>query len=378
MRNISVVGFGKVGRPLVSAIKKAGFNVAAIDTIPIDGATTDFDAILGTEITFVIVPTPSLPDGNFSNEFIYQVAGEINKRFAGKEHLVALNSTVTPETMETFQALCGCDCCYNPFFIRQGTVEEDILNPDFILIGEKEERAGKKLEEFYKELLPNEKPIIRMNYVNAELTKICLNTFLTMKMSFANSIGDLCEMVRGADSDVIFGALQEYHAIGKGNLKASVRYGGPCLPRDNKALLAFSSKYKTELPLAKDTDKINDKRTEKLVGLIRGKLPRKGRVLILGTTYKTGTELTEESQGLKLKAELDRRKIYATCYDPFVNKFFRYGDFGDADIIIICTPHKQFKSVDSAEIKESAIIIDCWGIWKDKGLKNYIQIGKNI
>lgn len=382
MQNISVVGYGKVGKALVSALSKATFieHVFAIDSVPMEGATTNYDAMLGTDITFVIVPTPSLSSGDFSNKHIYDVALEINKRFAGTDHLVALNSTVSPETTMVFKNLCGCKVCYNPFFIRQGTIEEDILNPDFVLIGEDDEQAGDELQDFYKNLLsPKIKPIIRTNYVNAELTKIALNTFTTVKMSFVNSLGDLCEKIDGADISVITDALQNYHSIGRGNLTASVRYGGPCLPRDNKALLACAKKYKVNLPLAKETDKINNNRTDKLVKMIKKVLPKNGKVLILGMTYKPDTRLIEESQGTKLYEALTDKKIKVDTYDPmlyqpidtYVNNLL------EADVVVITTPHRDFELIKPEQVKKTAWIIDCWRILKGR-FNNYITIGKKV
>ena len=125
--------------------------------------------------------------------------------------------------------------CYNPEFVALGDVINGLLHPDFILIGESDTRAGDILESIYRRVVGPDANVARMNFVNAELTKISVNTYVTMKISFANMLGEICDRLVGADVSVVTEAIGRDSRIGKKYLKAAVGYGGPCFPRDTIA-----------------------------------------------------------------------------------------------------------------------------------------------
>ena len=110
-----------------------------------------------------------------------------------------------------------------------------MLEPDMVLIGESDRRAGDVLERLYRGVCANDPPFRRMSLVNAELTKIAVNTYVTMKISYANRLADMCERLPGADVDAVTGALGLDTRIGRKYLRGAIAYGGPCFPRDNKA-----------------------------------------------------------------------------------------------------------------------------------------------
>src|SRR5271165_6517607 len=183
-------------------------------------ATMSFEEIAETEATFVIVPTPSDESGMFSLKYIEGAMNSIGHVLAEKKdyHLVVLTSTVMPGSMDSFVKpilekasgkTCGSDfgLCYNPEFIALGDVIKGMLEPDFILVGESDDKAGLELSRIQNKICRNSPPIERMSFVNAELAKISVNSFVTMKMSFANTLAEICEKIPGGDVDRITTAI---------------------------------------------------------------------------------------------------------------------------------------------------------------------------
>ncbi|MEA2809987.1 MAG: UDPglucose 6-dehydrogenase, partial [Rhodospirillaceae bacterium] len=221
---VSVVGLGKLGAPLAAVLASRGFTVTGLDVsktlvdalnagkMPIVepqlneliaanrqrlSATMDAgEAVEKSDASFVIVPTPSDSTGFFSNRFVLQAMGALGKALRNKKgyHMVVITSTVMPGTTggEIKAALeaasgrkVGADLglCYNPEFIALGSVVRDMLFPDSILIGESDPKAGDMLQTIYLQMCENKPPVQRMNFINAELTKISVNTYVTTKIS---------------------------------------------------------------------------------------------------------------------------------------------------------------------------------------------------
>src|SRR5258708_5056180 len=224
-------------------------------------ATVDYkSAVVGSDITFIIVPTPSESAGGFSIKYVLNAAEEIGKALAEKNsfHVVVLTSTVLPKDSEDYiiPALekasgkkCGQDFgfCYSPEFIALGSVIRDLLNPDFFLVGEFDKKSGDILEEFYRQI--NEKaPVKRMTIPSAELAKISLNHFLTMKITFANMLAEVAENIPGVNVDSVVGAIGQDRRIGHHYLKPGLVFGGPCFPRDNRAFAYMAAKRGVSVP----------------------------------------------------------------------------------------------------------------------------------
>lgn len=212
--------------------------------------TNDYEnAVMNSDVTFIVVPTPTESNGDFSLHYVLEAAKNIGDVLRKKQdyHLMVLTSTVMPGAIDKelrpyLESRSGKKCgqdlglCYNPEFIALGTVIRDFLNPDFILIGESDSHSGEILESLYKQVCENDPPIARMCIINAELTKLAVNTYVTIKITFANMLARICERLPGADVDVVTSALGLDSRIGRKYLKGSIGYGGPCFPRDNGAL----------------------------------------------------------------------------------------------------------------------------------------------
>lgn len=356
-QKLSVIGLGKLGAPMLAVFAHKGFDVIGLDVnsayveaiqaarapvdepglqIMIDGArdriraTTDMrEAVLNSDITFIIVPTPSGPDRFFRNDYVVSALQAVGAALRDKPgyHNVVVTSTVMPGSTGSvlraaLEAASGREVgselglCYNPEFIALGTVVRDMLNPDMILIGESDEKAGDMLESVYRRSTQSNPEFQRMNWVNAELCKIAVNTYVTTKISYANMIAEMCDHLDGADSDVVTAALGADSRIGKKYIKGAVGYGGPCFPRDNKAFAALGRKLGMRPDLAEATDAINDHQTTRLAAAVTGAAEPGAKVAILGLSYKPDTSVIEESQGLALAAVLLAKGYGVAVTDP--------------------------------------------------------------
>jgi UDPglucose 6-dehydrogenase len=242
-------------------------------------ATQDFEKIIKeSDVTFLIVPTPSKPDGHFSDKFLIDALVPLAKflKDKNKYHLFVVTSTVSPGTIESDiiplieehsgkKLNIGFGVCYNPEFIALGSIIRDSLNPDMVLIGESDEKAGNILEKIYKTVCDNKPHIARMSIISAEIAKISLNAYVTMKISFANTLGNLCEKIPGSEVDKISRALGADKRVSPYYLKAGLAFGGPCFPRDGRAFVAFAKKYAYDAKLVKATDAVNRLQIELII-----------------------------------------------------------------------------------------------------------------
>ncbi len=259
---IGVIGLGKLGSCLAQVLSEHnevfGFD---IERKVIPGITTMMDPSIlkDCEVIFNVVNTPSLPNGDFSNEFLEQSIA-IALPYIMKCKVLVIVSTVMPGTCEWLNKRLPCHVVYNPEFIRLNSIIEDMKNPDFILLGGHDEESLDMIENIYKEFY-NDSPIKKMSWKSAELAKISLNSYITMKITFANTIGRIAKKI-GADANQILDAIGTDSRIGNEYFKAGGAYGGPCFPRDN---IAFANVAKEITNYAKLTDIIN-KQVAKEVG----------------------------------------------------------------------------------------------------------------
>lgn len=430
---ISVIGLGKLGSPLVAAIASRDFKVIGVDINPkfvdlinqkkaniiepqlseylakyneLISATSDFDvAVMNSDITMIIVPTPSNKKHEFSTKFVEKAAQSIGKVLKNKKtyHLVILVSTVLPldcnkkiiPKLEKYSAKkCGQDFgfCYNPEFIALGSVIKNLLNPDFVLIGEYDKKSGDTLAKFYKNFCLNKATLTRMSIVNAEIAKISLNSYITTKISFANYLASLCELIPGANVDFVTNALGFDKRISPHYFKGGTSFGGPCFPRDTRAFIGLSKKFGLKAKIIMAVDEYNHFHNKHLIDVIIRNLSVKNRhVAILGTSFKPSTPVIEESTAISIIPELINNQIKVTVYDPLsldetrkiFNKQINYVDSMEecllkAGVIIIATADPIFKSINLSNFKSGVTIIDCWRILDSSKLAdgiNYIPLG---
>jgi UDPglucose 6-dehydrogenase len=413
---VSVVGLGKLGSPLMAVLASRGFDVCGIDVneavvkkindgiAPVQEpqlqefltahksrirATTDWRvAVNETDITCIIVPTPSGSDGAFRNDFLLEAMSNIGSVLRDKPgyHLVVVNSTTMPGSVdgpirERLEAVSGkrvgadIGLCYNPEFIALGNVIEGLLHPDFVLIGESDERAGSMLSELYRKVLGPSVPISRMNCVNAELAKISVNTFVTMKISFANMVAEICEGLTGADADVVTGAIGQDTRIGNKYLRGGTGYGGPCFPRDTIAFAKAADRVGVEAAIAKATHTINQRQVDRLVRYVDAHARGDGTVAVLGLSYKPGTNVIEESQGVMLAAALAKSGYRVVVHDPLAMDAARAvfdpsislaaspeAAVAEADVVAVTVPWPEYRQFFAGwrSTGRNRTVIDCW------------------
>jgi len=320
-------------------------------------------------------------------------------------HMVVVTSTVLPGTTENVikpileeasGAKCGIDfgLCYNPEFIALGSVIRDFLNPDFVLIGESDPKSGELLSEIYTKICENKPRIARMNIANAELTKIALNSYVTMKISFANTLAEICERLPGGNVDVVTSALGLDQRIGPKYIKGGLGFGGPCFPRDNKAFSFFAKQLSCNAKLAEASDLVNEKQVKRIVEIVEKEIESDGKIAVLGLTYKPDTNIVEASQAIDIARALAERGYSVTIYDPLgiknakelLGNKVEYSKSSqhclkDAQICIIATPWDEFKKLSPEDFNTKRgpiVIIDCWRILNRDRFKKkarYIGIG---
>ncbi len=333
--HVAVVGLGKLGAPLAAVLASKGNQVLGIDVnpeavgllnegrAPVEepglqdlvsasadrlSATTDLGVAADAELSILIVPTPSDERGAFSNQHVLAAVQEIGRSLSGRDdyHVVVVGSTVMPgscdaEIRPALESASGrrvgetLGLCYSPEFIALGNVIRDMLEPDMVLIGESDARAGDLHERLYAGVVENDPPFRRMSLVNAELTKIAVNTYVTMKISYANALADMCERLPGADVEEVTGALGLDTRIGAKYLRGAISYGGPCFPRDNKAFAVLARDLGAEPLLAEATDAVNNAQTDRLARLVQSRLKAGNAVGILGLAYKPDTAVSKRA-----------------------------------------------------------------------------------
>ena len=414
---ISVIGLGKLGAPRAAVFACKGFETIGLDINPrfveaindgrapveeprlqemIDGgrsrlrATKSFEeAVLNSDVSFIIVPTPSGADRLFSNKFVVDAVEQIGAalRFKTQYHVVVVTSTVMPgatngEIRAALELAAGREVgsdlglCYNPEFIALGSVVRDMLCPDIILIGELDKKAGDVVEAICRGSTDTTPEFHRMNLVNAELTKISINTYVTTKISYANMVADMCDHLPGADAEVVTRAVGGDSRIGRKYLKGAIGYGGPCFPRDNKAFAALGRKLGVATELAEATDKINEHQLARLTGAVEALAQRGSTITLLGMSYKPDTAVIEESQGVMLAWILAKQGYKVIISDPLATQAAAAvigtgaeamsdaaAAVRQADLVVVMTPWPEFKTIPSEAFRRApgvVTVIDPW------------------
>lgn len=427
MRNIGFIGLGKLGLPCATAIARKGYRVHCFD---IDqDLINDYknnvihlyepnmkgrymevkDKIIfkesieavveNSEIIFVAIQTPHSPelDGSIRHnhvrmDFDYgylisgvqEIAQALNKIRQDAFKVIAIVSTVLPGTMreQVYPAMNaivdrpignGWGLCYNPYFIAMGTTIRDFLNPEFTLIGQNLDtgdsgEAGKMLADFYATI--QDSPKLRMTWDSAEGVKMFYNTFIGMKVVFANTIMQICHNLPGADADVICKTLQKgcERLISPKYLDAGMADGGGCHPRDNLALSYLSDKLGLSYNLFDFVMTAREQQTEWLADLM---LQYEGPKVILGKTYKPHTNLTYGSPSVLLTNILKEKGIEPVVHDPELASDVELPSGPAVYLIGTNWPiYKEWK------FKKGDVVIDPWSMIDNQEGVHVIRVGR--
>ena len=416
--NITVVGCGYVGLVAAVCFAEIGHTVICVDNdaakiqalqngqVPIHEkhlhellhrlrpgsltfSTCLADAVQTSEAVFIAVGTPPLENGDADLSFVEAVTVEIARSISAYRVIVE-KSTVPVYTSDWIKRVLRrhgvrpdmADVVSNPEFLREGTAVSDFLHPDRIVVGTESDRAFRVLSRIYRPLtdgsyyrrpdsIPGEcneqqpAPLLRTSAKSAELIKHASNAFLAMKISFVNSVANVCEAV-DADIEEVARGMGMDRRIGPRFLKAGLGYGGSCFPKDIKAFHALSRQVGVDFTLLKDVERVNEAQRQRFLSKVRSTLwnLRRKRLAVLGLSFKGGTDDIRESPAICLVQNFIAEGCSIAVYDPAAMDHARailpaevafaddpYEAMKGADALLILTDWPEFCRLDLDRVR---------------------------
>jgi len=338
--NITIFGVGKLGLCFALNLEHVGYSVLGVDVHPayVDSlnsktltspeesveamlkasknftATTDVEEGLEySDTLFVLVATPSLENGKYDHSQIDRLADQLIER--GRQESpkdLIIGCTTMPGYCDQLQdklAEYNYKVSYNPEFIAQGTIIRDQQYPDMVLIGSPDEKSAARLVKIYDDMTLNTPKMFTMSPLSAEICKISLNCFITTKIAFTNMIGDLATKV-GAEPQRILNAIGADTRVGAKCTMYGYGYGGPCFPRDNRALGIYAKEQDCSIHISDATDKCNEEHLKFMIDSFAG-----DEITIESVTYKPQSVMIEESQQLAYAVGLAKKGVKVTVLD---------------------------------------------------------------
>ena len=217
------------------------------------------------------------------------------------------------------------DVVVNPEFLQEGFAIRDVLNPHIIVIGADNKKGSKLLEKYYKKFYKSLPEILHVGITTAELIKYANNSFLATKISFINSIANICQQLPDVDVDSIAYAIGKDNRIGPLFLKAGPGFGGSCLPKDLSGLISFSKQIGNTAPFFEAVQKVNKKQPEKIFSIMKKMkiLSSKNTISILGLAFKKNTDDIRESVSIKIVEKCLNYGLTVKVHDPMAMKNFQ-------------------------------------------------------
>jgi UDPglucose 6-dehydrogenase len=406
--DISIIGTGHVGLVTGAALAQRGHRVLCVDRdlekirnlrdgkLPffepgldalvqagvrserLTFGTTAAEAVAFGTVVFICVPTPSTPDGGADLAFVEAVARDIARSLT-EYRLVVEKSTVPVNTGERLRATLAehappevdVDLASNPEFLREGAAVEDALRPDRVVIGVSNARSERLLREVYA---PFDAPLVVTDVRSAELIKHASNSFLALKISYINAVGEICERAGASVMDVARGMGLDPR-IGHAFLRAGIGYGGSCFPKDVSAFSAIARDLGYDFGLLKEVERINRDARERFVAKVNAELQGlEGRVIAaFGLTFKPNTDDLRESVSVTVARRLEELGASLRTYDPRANGHVRalipgatvcstaYEAARGAECALILTEWDEFRRLDFDRLRSvmvNPLIID--------------------
>lgn len=323
------------------------------------------------EVLFIAVPTPPQPDGSVDLSFMEKVAREI-AQYLDSYRVIVDKSTVPVKTGERVAATIRryakpgveFDVVSNPEFLREGSAVADLMKPDRIVIGGNSDRALSIMQKVYE---PFVAPVLVTDINSAELIKHAANSFLALKISYANALSEICEAA-GADILKVVDGIGMDKRIGRSFLNAGLGYGGSCFPKDIAAFIAISDQLGVPFTLLKEVQAINKRQIDRFVDLIREPLwvLKEKKLAVWGLSFKPNTDDVRSSVAIDLVERLVAEGADVVAYDPKamekarelpVGGKIRFADSPleaarGAEALIIATEWPEFANVDLAELRD--------------------------
>ena len=325
------------------------------------------DSISKSDIIFICVGTPTKKNGSAADlSQVYNVAKEISASI-NKFKIIITKSTVPVTTGDEIEKIISkkvskklFSVVSNPEFLREGEAIRDFSYPDRVVIGTRDKRSNKTLKNLYSPLISKGAKYINTSRRAAELIKYASNAFLATKITFINELSNLCEKIDVNIEDISIGMGLDKR-IGSRFLRAGPAYGGSCFPKDTKAIVSTSDKFKTNLSVIKSVIKSNDNRSSLLLKRVFDILNnnvRNKKICFLGVTFKANTDDMRDSSCLTMIPSLVKKGAKINYFDPTgkkndFNKIKNVTFSNDiksaiakADLIIIHTEWNDFKSIN--------------------------------
>jgi len=358
---ISVVGLGFVGLSLAVVNAKYGFYTIGIDNNKnklknilagnpeffepnleyylkdsISKKTISFSSdlreVLKSEITFVTVGTPSRNDGKIDLSNLRSVVTNLSKilRKKRKNHLIVIKSTVVPTTTQNLilpliQNNSKVGIVINPEFLREGNAIRDLVKPHLIIIGYENSSDFDTLKNYYKLFYKNPPEILKTSPTTAEMIKYSNNAFLATKVSFINTIANICQNLPSVDVNKVAYAIGKDPRIGPQFLNAGPGFGGSCLPKDLSALIKFTDKFGKTNELLKTVKEVNQLQPSKILDILQNMnlLKSKNKISVLGVAFKKDTDDLREAVSIKIVNGLLKKGLKVSVHDPMAIDNFR-------------------------------------------------------
>lgn len=404
---ISVIGLGYVGLVTAVGFGLKGHKIIAIDSdeekiekinsgIPPlyeDGlaeaiknieltATKNYEEILSSNISFLCINTPSNSDGSVNLTYLKKSLEQLVEVLSQKKtyHLVVVRSTIAPGTtgeaiIPILQNSGDLGICLNPEFLREGRALYDFMNPCRIIIGENDTGSGDMLYDLYKSF---GRPILRTDLKTVEMIKYASNAFLATKISFINEIGNICKKM-GVDAYEVARGMGYDERIGDQFLNAGIGFGGSCLPKDLKALVARSKEKEYEPRILEEVLRLNEEQPLRMIELLKKHIPllRDKMIGILGLAFKPNTDDVRDSKAIEIVEMLLKAGAIVKAYDPIAmpnfEKLFPQVEYTNpaevlkSDAILILTEWDEFNNLDYT----NRIVIDGRRVLKAREARIY-------
>ncbi len=429
--DISVVGMGYAGLPHAAVLSKY-YNVFAIDKrrdvvdlvnngiSPISEpgleellkndtlmATNNLEhAIKNSDVSFICVGTPSNEDGSVDLSYVMTAAKEIGIALSKSSnyHVVALKSTVPPKTTREVVMPIVLDNAkrknigfsMNPEFLREGFAVFDTINPDRIVVGVESEQTGEFMRRLYSQVYNKDIEVVSLE--TAEMSKYASNSFLALKISYANEIANLCEEI-GYDIDAreVLRLMALDNRINPKFLGPSRGFGGSCFPKDVRGIIRFAQDEGYEPKVLKSILEVNNTQHLKMIGLLENVLGddlEDYKIAILGIAFKNGTDDIRESKAIPIINELVERKARVVAYDSLalnaaksvLPSSIEYAEsaldaIADADAVLVLNKTEEFSSLTHDEFvfrMNRPVVIDGESVYSAGIFKNTPVIYRSI
>lgn len=324
-------------------------------------------------VCFIAVGTPQGEDGSADLQYVYNVAKSIAKSM-NEYKVIVDKSTVPVGTAEKVSEIIKANTSYNfdvvsnPEFLKQGNAVNDFLSPDRVIIGSNSDKATQIMQEIYAPFFRTGNRVIVMDVKSAEMTKYASNSFLAVKISYANEIANLCEKV-GANAEMVRIGMTTDSRIGNKFLFAGLGYGGSCFPKDVKALIKTGIENGCDMSIIKSADETNKKQRLLFIDKIIKKFGEDltGKTFaVWGLAFKPKTNDMREAPSITIINELLKRGAKVQAYDPKANdeaKFYfqdrityaknSYDALENADVLLLLTEWNEFRRPDFEKIKNT-------------------------